>query len=107
MCAPRVRVPAPADGTGPAVAVPGRLCRRSADLRARSGQRRPGIDPAVTDRVFERFYRVDPSRSRGQGGSGLGLAIASTIACLCDQIPARSVQQRNTDALRRDHAQGV
>jgi len=39
----------------------------------------PGVTPAAADRVFERFYRADPSRSRDQGGSGLGLAIASTI----------------------------
>ncbi|MNY60884.1 Signal transduction histidine-protein kinase ArlS [compost metagenome] len=29
--------------------------------------------------VFQRFYRVDKSRSRGQGGSGLGLAIAERL----------------------------
>ncbi|MFF5147922.1 sensor histidine kinase [Streptomyces sp. NPDC013157] len=40
----------------------------------------PGICPEAADRVFERLYRADPSRSRDQGGSGLGLAIASTIA---------------------------
>ena len=32
--------------------------------------------------VFERFYRVDKSRSRSDGGLGLGLAIASSIAKL-------------------------
>ena len=30
-------------------------------------------------RIFEPFYRGDPSRTRGQGGSGLGLAIVSEL----------------------------
>lgn len=42
--------------------------------------RGPGLAPAYAERVFERFYRADPSRSRPQGGNGLGLAIASAIA---------------------------
>jgi signal transduction histidine kinase len=44
------------------------------------GDNGPGIPEAELERVFEPFYRLEPSRNRGTGGAGLGLSIAPDIA---------------------------
>lgn len=66
------------DGTPVEVAVGTRGTDATAIIEVRDHG--PGIDPAEVRRVFERFYRSDPSRRRGTGGgSGLGLAIVAAI----------------------------
>ncbi len=49
----------------------------------------PGVPEESLDRLFDRLYRVDKSRSRSQGGSGLGLAICKSIVeCFGGKIEA-------------------
>ena len=52
----------------------------------------PGLTAEQAERVFERFYRVDTSRSRGKGGgSGLGLSIvAAVVAAHRGTVEART-----------------
>jgi two-component system OmpR family sensor kinase len=57
----------------------------------------PGMPPDVAARVFERFYRADPSRSRHRGGSGLGLAIVeATVAAHGGTVRLRSAPGAGT-----------
>jgi two-component system phosphate regulon sensor histidine kinase PhoR len=46
----------------------------------------PGIPPESQEKVFNRFFRVDPARSRAAGGTGLGLAIVKHLVRLHEGV---------------------
>lgn len=48
-------------------------------LRVSVSDSGPGIPPAERVRVFDRFYRIDPSRTSATGGTGLGLSIVRSL----------------------------
>ena len=51
------------------------MCIRDSHVVVRVSDTGPGIPADMQDKVFERFFRVDKSRSKETGGTGLGLAI--------------------------------
>lgn len=60
-------------------------------LHLRWSDSAPGVPEEVLEKLFERLFRIDESRSRKTGGSGLGLSIVSNIVeAHCGSINART-----------------
>jgi signal transduction histidine kinase len=56
------------------------VAERGANVRLVVSDEGLGLAPEQLEAVFERFYRVDPARSRAGGGAGIGLAIVRALA---------------------------
>jgi two-component system sensor histidine kinase BaeS len=55
------------------------VARQSANLVIEFSDSAPGVPESALPHLFDRFYRVESSRSRNHGGAGLGLAICNNI----------------------------
>jgi two-component system, OmpR family, sensor histidine kinase SenX3 len=70
-----------------------------------------GIPSEEIDRIFERFYRVDPARHRSTGGTGLGLSIVKHVAATHGgEVSVWSVEGQGstfTLSLPRQHQEGT
>ena len=70
--------------------------RSGGRVRFRVADEGLGIPPAEQDRIFEKFFRLDPNLTRGVGGTGLGLYISRELVH-ADERP-------HLGRLRRPHA---
>jgi signal transduction histidine kinase len=71
--------------------------REQEGVRLRVSDSGCGIAAEHLPRIFERFYRVDPARSREQGGTGLGLSIVKhLVEAHGGAVRAESVVDRGT-----------
>jgi signal transduction histidine kinase len=56
-----------------------RLHRENGNVRFSVRDEGPGIPPSQHERIFEKFYRLDPNMTQGVGGTGLGLYICREL----------------------------
>ena len=63
---------------GDAVTIASRPAAAGVEILVRDAG--PGVPSGALERIFDRFYRVDPARNRRWGGSGLGLSIVRAVA---------------------------